>query len=482
MNLDEILSNAFVVTSGGDRLKQFRGALDAAGLDGSLPREWKWCHIPGEGSMGNAVAQYSLVRHALESKMPFLVVFEDDAVPCDDAAERLVAAFGSRKEDTLCLSLGWSYDSDPDKGDDRGAKRRVYGSHAYALFGEKAYLAYMSAWEKNGRADVVLGLMEGSRLAPDNMFAQHTPAGSEGIHLPAGWTVNADVEREVDGEVRDRFSKARAEIARLEAEKTIHVVYTVDIQGQGAVPFADMLVSSVFSLRGTMSAGDRVHAHVIYGNIPADLMDRLSKFVTDKFKVSFTKTKPSDLAYMQTLTRHRADAQVRSWNGIVFARLWTALALPRLNRCIYLDNDTLVRKSLRPLWETDLGGKMLGMNMGTVPEYGYNSGVMLMDLAKMRSDKEMWSRLADFLDKEAKTFFCPDQTSINRFFKDEIHPIDRIWNYPPKPGEQNTKSANEAAIWHFYEGGKPHRLDGDEFGAACLFWNTVLHKAEEAAK
>ena len=461
-------------------MSRIRRLFSAAGLDGSLLKEWRWCEIPNEGVLGDAVAQYSLVRFALETKMPYLVVFEDDATPCDNAAEKIVEAFENRAQDTLCISLGWSYDSDPEAGDERGAKRRVYGSHAYVLFGEAAYNAYLEAWEKNGTSDIVLGGFSGSKMNIENLFAQ-SPRG-EAMHLPNAWSADAAIERVVDSEVIDRFSKATAELEKMRREKMIHVVYTVDVQGAGAVPFVDMLVSSVFSLRCAMSPGDSIHVHVLYGNISAELMDRLVKFSSDRFKVSFTKIKPSDLAYMQTLTKHRADAAVRSWNGIVFARIWTALALPDLNRCIYLDNDTLVRKSLRPLWTTDLGGKMLGMNMGTVPEYGYNSGVMLMDLAKMRSEKEMWFRLADFLNKEAKSFFCPDQTAINRFFKDEIHSIDRIWNYPPRPSDNDMAGMESAAIWHFYEGGKPRRLDGDDFGKACLFWNSVLHKAEEASK
>lgn len=265
-------------------------------------------------------------------------------------------------------------------------------------------------------------------------------------------------------------------------KKQIEVVYTVDVQGMGAVPFCDMLKTSIFSIKATTTSDAGVRVNILYANVPADLMNEIYGMSAPGFDIRLVKIKPEDLAYMQTLTKHRPSNQVRTWNGIVFARIWTALALPDIDRCIYLDNDTLVRKSLLPLWETDLGGKMLGMNMGTVPEYGYNSGVMLMDLAKMRSDKEMWARLADFLNKEAKTFFCPDQTAINRFFKDEILPIDRAWNYPPTPGNNDIQGMNTAAIWHFYEGGKPHRIDGDDFGRACLFWNSVLHKAEETAK
>ena len=65
----------------------------AVGIDPDVVRGWQACEIPSDGSMGCAVAHYSLVRYAEAAGLPWLVVFEDDAVPCDDAAEALVRAF-----------------------------------------------------------------------------------------------------------------------------------------------------------------------------------------------------------------------------------------------------------------------------------------------------------------------------------------------------------------------------------------------------
>ena len=487
MNISEILSNAYVIVSSQRRLEQFRRTLSAAGMDGSLPHEWDWCPIENEGTMGDAVAQYSLVRHALAIKLPFLVVFEDDAVPSDDAMQKMVAAFEGRKDDTLCLSLGWSYDSDPEKGRNRGDKRRVYGSHAYALFGEKAYRAYLSAWEKNGYPDIVLGLVEGSKMTQDNLFAQHTPVGFEGIHLPAGWTADAELERMVDKELVDRFSKARAEIDRIRREREMHVAYTIDVQGMGAAQFIDQLLVSIYTLRQSMAPGDSIVCHILYGNIPAELMRRLHALQNDRFEVEFKPIKARDLEYMQSISnkKHNPRSNVRTWSGIVFARLWLPLALPNVDKVIYTDADTLVRKSIRTLWETDLGGNLLGCPTGTVPEYGFYSGLMVIDCKAIREENKkngLYGKLAEHLDKYAHTYFLPDQTTINRFFVGRIKEVDRTWCIPPRPGFNDRKMLADAAIWHFYEGGKPKRLDADEFGEACLEWNEWLRRAEAEAE
>lgn len=211
MTVKEILSLAFVVSDQPDRLAQFRDTFRAVGLDPSPVRVWRACRIEGEGSMGNAIAQYSLVRHAQAAGFPWLFVFEDDACPSDDAPQELERAFNERAPDCLCLSLGWTWDSDADAGRDRSQKRRVYGSHAYALFGQEAYSAYCAAWERNGRADVVLGNTGGSFMLPKSIFKQHTVGQS--IHLPAGWGIDPDIEAEVNREQHWRFVKAAEAVA-----------------------------------------------------------------------------------------------------------------------------------------------------------------------------------------------------------------------------------------------------------------------------
>jgi lipopolysaccharide biosynthesis glycosyltransferase len=498
MTLDEILVHSYVVTSGGDRLLQFRRCLAAVGIPADSVKEWTWCHLKGEGRMGNAISQYSIVRHALEAKLPHVVIFEDDAVPCDGAAEKLVEAFETRDPDTLCLSLGWSWDSDPEIGNDRTKKQRVYGSQAYALFGERGYRAYMDAWEKFGYADIVLALFNGSKMAKDNIFVQHVPTGDrEYIHHPCGWSAETEIERvrraidqttkrnvdkgldNIVNDIRDQYSKARAEIARIDKEREMHVVYTVDVQGEGAAGFVDQLLASVFSVREARVRGDRVAVHILYGNIPGRTMDAIQQLQTPEFRVEFKRIKDGELAYMQSLTTNDPTSSVRTWNGIVFARLWIPLAFPEIDRAIYLDADTLVLQSLRGLWGVEFAeGKMLGMTEPEIPEYGCNSGVMLIDCAMMRKCGEngMWSELSKFLEGNARSFYLPDQTAINRFWGDCIMPIPGKWCYAPRRGRHERERCG-AAILHFYVEGAPRRED--DAASAGRIWNDFLKRAEE---
>lgn len=480
MTASEILQNAFVITSGGVRLEQFRRALSAVGIDPDVVRGWQACEIPSDGSMGCAVAHYSLVRYAEAAGLPWLVVFEDDAVPCDDAAEALVRAFETRTPDTLCLRLGWSYDSDPDAGPDAAAHRRVYGAHAYALFGAQAYRTFMDAWAKNGIADIVIERMAGARMNGENLFAQHTPRDGEGIHLPAGWTADAEIEREVDREMGDRFRAAREVAARMEEERAIHVAYTLDVQGGGAAPFLDMMLAGLYALRESKASSDVLVVHLLYGTVPAELVRRALALGRDDFRIRLRPIDAEDMAGMQRFTRGDPSSSVRTWSGICFARLFLFRFLSKsVHRVVYLDADTLVRHSLRPLWETDLGGRPLAMNMGVTPEYGYNSGVILMDLDALRAEPDLEPRLLDFLEREARSFFLPDQTTFNRFFAGRIADIGRGWNFPPVPGASDP-ALREAFVWHFYAGSKPSRLSADDVGRTLVDWNRALVLAERA--
>ena len=196
------LPPAFVVTADSARLRQFRAAWAAVGLPDCV-REWRACVCPSAPSLGNAVAQYALARYALASGLDSLLVFEDDAVPREDAAAPLPGYIAdAAARGVHALRLGWiplpSDDPTPDG-------RAVLGSHAYALLSRAAIEDYCAAWPDLAKADAVFVPMHGPvECAPANLFAQFIPASaaSHGIHGARG-RFNAD----------PRLQKIRADYA-----------------------------------------------------------------------------------------------------------------------------------------------------------------------------------------------------------------------------------------------------------------------------
>lgn len=80
-----------------------------------------------------------------------------------------------------------------------------------------------------------------------------------------------------------------------------------------------------------------------------------------------------------------------------YARLFVGSMLPeKVSRLLYMDCDMIVCDSLRPLWETDLGGSIVGAvqdfigdriksAIGLMPDEPYfNAGMMLIDMDEWR--------------------------------------------------------------------------------------------------
>ena len=84
-------------------------------------------------------------------------------------------------------------------------------------------------------------------------------------------------------------------------------------------------------------------------------------------------------------------------------------------------------------------------------------------------------QLNEHLRKYALSYFLPDQTVINRFYLNDICELPLKYNYPPRTDipYNGNKLADDAVIWHFYNGGtKPIRFN--ESDIAKSEWNSFL--------
>ena len=386
--------------------------------------------------MGNAVSQYSLVRFAQATQMPFLVVFEDDAVPCDNAAEAIVKAFETKPEDCLCLSLGWTYSDPPQKEEiaKRGDCTICYGSHAYVLFGEKAYEAFQEQWAKNGRADVCISKMEGSYKGKEPIFGQSTLDTS--IHLPNGWLADATEEQAIDGNQARRFARAYQASKKIKDDVAIHVAYTIDVKGAGAEQFCNQLFVSVYSLLTTKGKNDDIRIHILYSELSADCIVKLMKFNRDDFKIDFIKIPNAVMGELEKCARRDPRQNIRVFSGITFARYCLPAFLPNVKKVVYLDADTMAIAPIRELWETTFGERdLIAAPYGIVPEYGFYSGTIVINCEGFRKQRELIDQFLAYAQQDAWRFYLPDQTAMNRFFAGRIKRIDSAWIFPPTPLE-----------------------------------------------
>lgn len=156
-------------------------------------------------------------------------------------------------------------------------------------------------------------------------------------------------------------------------------------------------------------------------------------------------------------------------------RLLLPALLPAIDRVLYLDADTLVREPIRPLWDTDLDGCVVGAvtnplyrhmeprlrhDLGLPDRRAYfNSGVLLLDLAALR-ERGLDRDLVAYAHDNAARVAWPDQDVLNAVLWRDRLPLHPRWNAMPalwdlRPGQlpwpaQEIAEARDApAIAHF---------------------------------
>lgn len=126
----------------------------------------------------------------------------------------------------------------------------------------------------------------------------------------------------------------------------------------------------------------------------------------------------------------------------IMARLFVGEVLPHsVKRVLYLDCDTVVLKSLKGLWNTNLHGAVAGAVMeptiypvikkqiGLADKDPYfNSGVLLIDLKRWR-EEEAQTMLLGFYQKMGGKLFAGDQDTINGALKGRILSLSPVYNF-----------------------------------------------------
>ncbi|GAC1346288.1 MAG: glycosyltransferase family 8 protein [Acetobacteraceae bacterium] len=147
-------------------------------------------------------------------------------------------------------------------------------------------------------------------------------------------------------------------------------------------------------------------------------------------RVSIRTFTPEPGLLLPTPAAYSQDIYTRLWVGEFFA--------PEVDRVLYLDSDMVVVGDIGPLWEQDLGGKLLGAVdipgsnrpplLGMAPEHGYfNSGLLLIDLARWRRIAAQ-ERVLSLVRQRGTEFRDPDQDALNLAFCEDRTKLDYKWN------------------------------------------------------
>src|SRR5271166_3713344 len=156
--------------------------------------------------------------------------------------------------------------------------------------------------------------------------------------------------------------------------------------------------------------------HFFYSSIPSFELAKIRSLVT-----RYTTT----ITFYEIVPKTLENLRVDKWASIaVYYRLLAPRLLPcDINKILYLDSDIIVRRSLNPLWDTDItdralaavsdyddsARKALGFPPGT--KY-FNSGVLLINLRFWRQNN-VPTQAISFIKNNPERVQYWDQDALN---------------------------------------------------------------------
>ena len=150
--------------------------------------------------------------------------------------------------------------------------------------------------------------------------------------------------------------------------------------------------------------------------------------------------------------------------GALF-RIMLPEVLPKLPKIIYLDADILVNRDIRELWDMDIddGYFMAAPDEDVVKgvvvpvpvrkkevdaKRYFNSGVIYMNLDRIRKKGNMRRAVLDYLDRTPESDL-PDQDALNVIYGKGTRLLDPSWNCPMQQLYRSGEKKLEKRIYHY---------------------------------
>lgn len=241
--------------------------------------------------------------------------------------------------------------------------------------------------------------------------------------------------------------------------------------------FALPLAVSVASVVRSADLDDELEVHILAHGIDAASRSLVERAAAREPVITLHWHAIDDAQFAELPTGHLASAA------------YFRLLIPDLldePRAIYLDSDVVVRRSLRPLMERDLRGcavaaarnltvPFLASRQGVAgwreldlpPSAAYfNSGVLVMDLERWRSDR-ITERALDYAERFEDGVSFADQDALNAVLVERWDELEPAWNQMPLifddwsgvfallPEDDVEEAREDPAVVHFAGSDKP---------------------------
>ncbi len=222
-------------------------------------------------------------------------------------------------------------------------------------------------------------------------------------------------------------------------QKRIPIFFTID---NGYAPYLGVAIHSLIT---NASEEYKYKIIVIYQDVSEENRECITAMANENFEIEFVEMKHS----LESIT-DRKENRLRCdyFTMTIYFRLFIADMYPEYDKAIYIDSDIVVPGDISELYNIDLKDNIIGacpdISVEGIPELAkymekglgidrhhyINSGVLLMDLKKMR-EKKFAERFLELMNKYHFDCVAPDQDYINAMCAGNILYLDECWDAMP---------------------------------------------------
>jgi len=255
--------------------------------------------------------------------------------------------------------------------------------------------------------------------------------------------------------------------------REIPIFFTID---DGYAPFLAVALNSAII---NSNPERRYKAIVLHQDLSEENIARLRKLKTKNFDIELMPMRANFAALDDRMSnRLRCDY----FTLTIYFRLFIPAMFPEYDKGIYIDSDVVLTEDIAKLYDIDIGENYIGacndLSISDIPplvaytekaigvkakEY-INSGVLLMNLKKLREDN-LEQHFLDLLTTYHFDSIAPDQDYLNAMCNGKIYYLDEAWDVMPN----NAKPQLEKTfLIHYNLFSKPWCYDNIQYGDE--FW------------
>lgn len=272
------------------------------------------------------------------------------------------------------------------------------------------------------------------------------------------------------------FNTGKSLLKRVEV---VPVFYTISND------FAPYVAVSIASLIKNSNPNRYYRVIILHDGMNFHNYLKLRNLVTKNVEIQFHRI--SHNLYLRAIIKHcsrKTGSGDFFSSAIYFYRTFIARLYPQYARAIYIDSDTVVTGDVAELFDLNIGDNAVAAlvdpkvvnipvfssyvehALGVPPSEYVNSGVLLLNLKKLRKIKFL-SRMVRIMDKYDASLVAPDQDYLNVICRGQIYHLDEKWNASPI----KTGAPKGAKIVHYNLFKKPWQCDG--LDGEALFWKAA---------